>query len=178
MKKNTLVVFFILTVVLAFGLIRSGKLLTIFPVTNMKLISPAFAEGSVIPEKFTCKGENNSPPLEISEVPSGTKSFVLILEDPDAPFQTWDHWLLWNIAPGTLSIPENSTPASAISGTTSFGSQKYGGPCPPSGTHHYIFKLIALDTTLTLPPEAHKADLEEVIKGHILGEARLTGTFP
>ena len=84
MKKNTLVVFFILTVVLAFGLIRSGKLLTIFPVTNMKLISPAFAEGSVIPEKFTCKGENISPPLEISEVPSGTKSFVLILEDPDA----------------------------------------------------------------------------------------------
>lgn len=173
-----MVVCFLLTAVLAFISVRSGKLLTIFPVTNMKLISPAFTDGSVIPEKFTCKGANISPPLELSEAPAETKSLVLILEDPDAAFQTWDHWLLWNIAPGTLSIQENSTPAGAISGTTSFGTQKYGGPCPATGTHHYIFKLTALDTTLTLPPEARRSDLEAVIKGHVLGQAQLTGIFP
>lgn len=178
MKSGSWIIPLIFIGLLFFYLFRLGKLSILFPIKNMKLISPAFTDGGVIPEKFTCKGENISPTLSISDVPSASQSLVLVLEDPDAPFQTWDHWLLWNISPKTIVIIENSLPEGAISGTTSFGDQKYGGPCPATGTHRYVFRLYALDTTLTLPPEATKSDLEEVIKGHILEQAQFTGRFP
>lgn len=147
-------------------------------ISNMKLTSPAYKEGEHIPPQFTCKGKNVSPSLLISDVPQGTQSLALILEDPDAPFTTYTHWLLWNISPTTSTITENSIPIGSITGTTSFGDQKYGGPCPPSGSHRYVFKLFALDTTLTAPPEARSEDLEKIMQGHILGQTSLTGIFP
>jgi len=178
MKIKTLIGLMVLIGLLSSVLIRSGKLLTIFSSTKMKLTSPALTEGGVIPEIYTCRGEDVSPPLVIVDPPANTQSFALILEDSDAPFQTWVHWVMWNISPETLVIIEDDIPLGATVGTTSANDQKYNGPCPPTGTHHYAFKIVALDTTLTLPPEANKSDLETVIKGHVIGEAHLTGVFP
>lgn len=144
----------------------------------MVLTSPAFSDGQVIPEIYTCKGENINPPLVISDIPADAESLVLIFEDPDAPFQTFDHWLLWNISPQTIAIIEDAVPEETIQGTNSFGKASYGGPCPPTGSHRYIFTLFALDTTITLPPEATKKELFSVMTGHILGQTQLTGVFP
>lgn len=143
----------------------------------MKIQSPAFEQNQPIPAKYTCDGENISPPLVISEVPEGTESLVLICDDPDAPAGTWVHWTLWNIPPHTKEIPENSAPAGASEGTTSFGNTGYGGPCPPSGTHRYFFKLYALDKTLDLPPAASPEQLQEAMEGHILESAELVGLY-
>lgn len=147
-------------------------------ISSMKLTSPVFQENGNIPVKYTCKGENINPALYISEVPTNTESLALVLEDPDAPAGTWYHWLLWNIPPSTTTISENSTPPQAVLGTTSFGNKKYGGPCPPVGSHRYIFKLFALDTTLTLPSEATNMDLVQTMQGHIVGQTSLMGIFP
>ncbi len=144
----------------------------------MKLESPAYPEGGVIPELYTCKGKNIHPPLTISDIPDGTVSFAITFEDLDTPLQVFDHWLVWNIAPQNYIISEGFMPAEAIQGTNSFGNQNYGGPCPPTGQHHYVFKVFALETSITLPPEATKKDLIEVMRGHILGQTHLTGVFP
>lgn len=133
----------------------------------MKLTSPAFQNNAVIPARYTCDGENVNPPLTISEVPAGTQSLALIVHDPDAPRGNWTHWLLWNIDPATTSIAENSVPAGAVQGVTDFGSAAWGGPCPPSGTHRYIFTLYALDAKLDL----------SAMQGHILEEAELVGNY-
>lgn len=144
----------------------------------MVLTSPAYPDGQVIPEIYTCKGKNVNPPLVISGIPPGTQSLALVFEDSDAPFQTWDHWLVWNISPQTIMLIEGDVPVGAVQGTNSFGNQNYGGPCPPTSNHHYTFQLYALDTTFTLPPEAVKKDLEAVMVGHILGQTQLTGVYP
>lgn len=143
----------------------------------MLLTSPTFENQSFMESKYTCDGKNLSPPLHFEEISSNAQSLVLIVDDPDAPRGDWVHWLLWNISPDTTDIPENSVPPGSIKGTTDFGSTSYGGPCPPSGTHRYFFKLYALDQTLELPPSTQKIELLEAMKGHVLEEAILIGKY-
>jgi len=143
----------------------------------MKLTSPVFENNGNIPARYTCDGENINPPLEISQVPEGAKSLVLIINDPDAPAGDWVHWTVWNISPAAKSISESSVPTGAIQGTTDFGKSGYGGPCPPSGVHHYQFKLYALDEVLNLNLSAKREDVEKVMEGHILEQVLLVGLY-
>lgn len=159
---------------------------------NMRLASSAFGHNQPIPPKYTCDGNNVNPPLSISDVPDDTKSLVLIMDDPDAPAGTWVHWVLWNIDPEIRGIAENNLPANALNaslprqaksfmvanlGTTSFGTPGYGGPCPPSGTHRYFFKLYALDIILTLSPQATKEELKKAMNGHVLDKTEFIGLY-
>ncbi len=144
---------------------------------TMKLESPIFENNGNIPSKYTCDGGNVNPPLEIREVPENAKSLVLIVDDPDAPMGTWVHWTVWNISPKTTEISENSVPEGAVEGITDFGKPGYGGPCPPSGTHRYFFKLYALNTTLDLDSSAKAKDIEKAMEGHILDKAELIGLY-
>ena len=145
-------------------------------VDNMKIESPNFNEGESIPEDFTCDSEDVSPELVFKDVPEGTKSLALIMDDPDAPGGTFVHWAVWNIPPDTKGISKGEK-VSYPQGKNDFGKTEYGGPCPPSGVHRYFFKLYALDTMLNLKKEATKADLEKAMEGHIVAEARLMGTY-
>jgi Raf kinase inhibitor-like YbhB/YbcL family protein len=145
--------------------------------TIMKIESPAFENNQPIPSKYTCDGEDINPPLKISDVPENAKSLVLIVDDPDAPLGTFTHWIVWNIDPKTSFVEENSVPAGAIVGVNDFGKNSYGGPCPPSGTHHYHFKLYALDTTLNLDKNSKKKDLEKAMENHILEKAEIIGIY-
>lgn len=143
----------------------------------LSIASPAFSHGGMIPPKHTCDGADVNPPLSIGNVPENTKSLALIVDDPDAPMGTWVHWVMWNVEPGTEEIPENSVPKGALQGTNDFRKQSYGGPCPPSGTHRYFFKVYALDTVLSLAAGATKAKLENAMKGHVIGQAELVGRY-
>jgi Raf kinase inhibitor-like YbhB/YbcL family protein len=145
--------------------------------STLTLSSPAFRHNGHIPPKFTCDGSDVNPHLAIENVPSGTKSLALIVDDPDAPRGTWVHWVVWNIGPETKDIKEHTVPVGALQGMNDFRKQNYGGPCPPSGTHRYFFKLYALDTMLTLHATTTKADLERAMKGHILGQAEIVGLY-
>jgi len=144
--------------------------------------SPAFEDGGMIPKKYTCDGDNVSPPLHIDGVPEGARSLALIADDPDAPVGTWVHWVLYNLPPTTTDFPENM-PADeklqdgASHGVTDFKSFGYGGPCPPSGTHRYYFKVYALDTMLDLSGRVTKADVVEAMHDHILAEGQLMGRY-
>jgi Raf kinase inhibitor-like YbhB/YbcL family protein len=144
---------------------------------DLKLTSPAFPDNGDIPAKFTCQGDDVNPQLGIEGVPAGAKSIVLIMDDPDAPMGTWDHWIVFNIAPDTASIAENSVPSGAVQGRNGWGNSEYGGPCPPSGTHRYVFKLYALDTTLQLDQNADKGAVESAMQGHVLAQTKLTGLY-
>jgi len=143
----------------------------------LKLSSQAFNPSALIPAKYTCDGQDVNPPLLIENIPAETKSLALIVDDPDAPAGTWVHWVVWNISPATSEIKEHSLPSGAQEGMTDFRRRGYGGPCPPSGTHRYFFKLYALDTMLSLSPNATKAALESSMKGHILSQAELMGLY-
>ena len=143
----------------------------------MKITSTAFTADAALPAKYTCDGDNVNPPLQISSVPAETKSLLLIVDDPDAPHGDWVHWLLWNIDPKTSEIAENSVPDGAIQGITDFGTAAWGGPCPPSGTHRYFFKLYALDATLEISSSSKKADLEKALQVHLLDSAKLMGNY-
>jgi len=136
--------------------------------------SPAFENGKFIPRKYTCDGDDVNPPLEIKNIPKETKSLALIVDDPDAPKGTWEHWTVWNIPP-TERIQENTVPG--VEGLNDFGKHSYGGPCPPFGTHRYFFKVYALDTLLNLSPNARKKDLERAMEGHILSKGELIGLY-
>lgn len=142
--------------------------------TPMQLTSPAFKENQMIPSLYTCQGADISPALEVQNIPDGTRSLVLIVDDPDAPMGTWDHWIVYNIPP-TQRVAQNSIPGTQVK--NSFGKLDYGGPCPPSGTHRYFFKLYALDTLLTPAQASSKAVLEKEMGGHILREAQLIGLY-
>ncbi len=142
----------------------------------MKISSPNFTNGQ-IPDKYSCDGEDVNPALEVNEIPDQAKSLALIVDDPDAPAGDWVHWLVWNIQPNINRIEENSVPEGAIQGMTDFGYAGWGGPCPPSGTHSYHFKLYALDSLLELLPASDKADLEKSMQGHILEQAELVATY-
>ncbi len=146
--------------------------------SKMNLTSTAFENNINIPSTYTCDGKNINPPLAWSGAPNSTQSFALIVDDPDAPSGDWAHWILWNMPPTTTSIPERFLPTSPmVEGTTSFSDAAYGGPCPPSGTHRYYFKLYALNTTLTLQSTATKEDLVQAMQGHIIDQAELIGLY-
>lgn len=145
--------------------------------TNEKfeLNSSVFAENGDIPDKYTCKGEKSSPPLQISGVPAGTASLAIIVHDPDAPLGDFTHWIAWNIDPETTNITENALPNGSVQGKTGFGNVGYGAPCPPSGTHHYEFELYALRTKLTLPAGSSRQQLEAAMKDHVRAQTKLVG---
>ncbi len=144
---------------------------------KLTISSPAFGHNGNIPSKYTCDGKDLNPPLAIRNVPPGAKSLVLIVDDPDAPAGTWVHWLLWNIAPDAAEIREDSVPKGAIQGINDFRKHAYGGPCPPSGTHRYFFKLYALDGLLNIGPNSQKAELEKAMQGHILSQTEIIGLY-
>jgi Raf kinase inhibitor-like YbhB/YbcL family protein len=149
---------------------------------TMKLNSRAFVQGRTIPSKYTCDGKDVSPPLAWTETPPATKSLALIVDDPDAPMGTWVHWVVYHLPPTTRQLPEGlpideRLPDGTNQGKTDFGRTGYGGPCPPSGTHRYFFRLFALDTELSLPPASTAKQLKAAMRGHILAEAELMGTY-
>ena len=149
----------------------------------MRISSSGFEPGAPIPTPFSCDGGNQSPGLQWSEIPVNTRSFALIVDDPDAPRGTWVHWVLFNLpadavelAPGVPPNPE--LPSGARQGVNDSGDVGYGGPCPPrGGPHRYYFRLYALDSTLNLPPGINRPDLDQAMTGHILAEATLMGTY-
>jgi len=146
----------------------------------MKLISSAFENFDDIPIKYTAEGDDVSPPLRWQDAPSGTRSFALICDDPDAPHGTWDHWLLYNIPSSIGTLTEglkDDFPHDIRSCLNSWGNKDYGGPNPPSGIHRYFFTLYALDTVLQLPDTAKKANLLNAMNDHILAEASLVGRY-
>ncbi len=144
---------------------------------KLEIISDSFKNNQYIPLKYSCNGDNINPPLSILNIPKETKSMALIVDDPDAPSGNWVHWILWNISPITSKIEENIIPMNSVQGLNDSNNNKYDGPCPPSGTHRYFFKLYALDFTLNLNKGSRKSDLENAIKGHILAQAELIGLY-
>jgi hypothetical protein len=148
----------------------------------MEIKSSAFGSGEMIPVKYTCDGADFSPPLEWTAGPAGTRSFALICDDPDAPMGTWVHWVVCDIPATALMLAEGITrekelPGGGTQGVNDFRRIGYGGPCPPGGTHRYYFKLYALDAVLGLKPGITKDQLLKAMKGHILAEAQLMGTY-
>lgn len=150
---------------------------------SLILTSAAFSGGAAIPKRFTCDGEDVSPPLSWSEPPGGTQSIVLIADDPDAPSGTWTHWVIWNIPTGSHQLPEGvpkteTLDGGAAQGRSDFKRIGYGGPCPPPGKpHRYFFKLYALNSRLDLRPGSSKQDLEQALGRHVLAQAQLIGTY-
>jgi Raf kinase inhibitor-like YbhB/YbcL family protein len=144
---------------------------------DLKITCPAFSMNGSIPSRYTCDGKDVNPPLLIGNLPSGTQSLALIVDDPDAPGGTWVHWVVWNMGPDTREIAENTLPPDALQGMNDFQRRAYGGPCPPSGTHRYFFKLYALDAKLKLGTGAIKAALEASMQGHVLAKAELVGRY-
>lgn len=148
-----------------------------------ELTSSAFKPGELIPTKHTCDGADVSPPLAWTEPPSGTKSFALVCDDPDAPAVTWVHWVLYNVPAATRQLPEGIKPTPVLEdesqqGTNGFRRLGYGGPCPPRGApHRYFFRLYALDAMLDIAPGATKPDLLRAMQGHVKGEAVLMGRY-
>lgn len=149
---------------------------------EIKLSSSAFENGGMIPTKYTCDGEDVSPPLSWSSVPEEAKTFALIADDPDAPMGTFVHWVLYNLPAEVKELPENvpsdkKLDNGALQGTNDFRNIGYGGPCPPGGTHRYYFKIYALDTELDLKPGITKSDLLKTMEGHILAQGQLMGKY-
>ncbi len=142
-----------------------------------QLTSPAFANGDTMPERYSCQGLNISPPLHIQGVPDRAASLALFVHDPDAPMGDYVHWTVWNMNTTIDAVPENWIPDDAIEGSNSSGHAQYMGPCPPSGTHHYIFDLYALDAPLDLPDGALEEDVRQGIADHAIAKTTLTGLF-
>ena len=159
---------------------KSGKEETM----SIQITSTAFADGQPIPTKYTCDGNDVSPPLQWTNVPANTKSFALIADDPDAPMGTWVHWVASDLPSGTNTLPEGVEKSQyfisgkAMQGLNDFRRLGYGGPCPPPGKpHRYFFKIYALDTVLNLKPGLTKKELLKVTNGHVLAEGQLMGTY-
>jgi Raf kinase inhibitor-like YbhB/YbcL family protein len=150
---------------------------------GFSLTSPDFANGEPIPARYTCDGENIPPTLSWSDPPPGTKSLALVVDDPDAPVGTWTHWIVYNIPPDVRTMDQSFTPGIQISdvkilfGKNSWGKQAYGGPCPPSGTHRYVFQLFALDILLGPKDRMTKNDLSAQMQNHVLGFVQIMGTY-
>ncbi|HLM83989.1 MAG TPA: YbhB/YbcL family Raf kinase inhibitor-like protein [Candidatus Bathyarchaeia archaeon] len=146
--------------------------------SHMKITSPAFTANASIPQKYTCDGKGINPPLAVSDVPADAKSLALIVDDPDAPVPGgFVHWILLNVDPKTSEIGENSVPSEAIPGQNGANQSRYTGPCPPTGTHRYFFKIFALDSPLNLDSSAKREDVERAMSGHILDQAELVGLY-
>jgi Raf kinase inhibitor-like YbhB/YbcL family protein len=149
---------------------------------NMRVTSSAFSQGGNIPSKFSCDGNDISPPITWSKGPDDTKSYALIVDDPDAPMGTWVHWVIYDIPPSITSLPENvpktqETTGGSVQGLNDFKRHGYRGPCPPGGTHRYYFKVYALDTVLKAGAGLTKKKLLKEMEGHILGQGELMGTY-
>lgn len=142
----------------------------------MKVTSTAFTEGGNISSKFTCDGSNTSPALKIEGAPAEAKTLLLIVDDPDAPSGLFTHWLVWNLDPKTTLVPEGH-PAGGSEGKNDFGRTGYGGPCPPSGTHRYYFRIYALDQRLNLQGEARRKEVDAARKGHVIAQGELMGRY-
>ncbi|MBL7016715.1 MAG: YbhB/YbcL family Raf kinase inhibitor-like protein [Kiritimatiellales bacterium] len=178
MKKQNIVMAFFLGMVCCSGCSAGEK------EGNMEImiVSAAFESMAPIPSAYTCDGENISPPLAWSGVPPQARSLVLICDDPDAPAGDWVHWVCYDIPPDVTELPENIQPGSTLpcggmQGKTDFGTVGYGGPCPPSGTHRYFFKVYALDTVLNLPAGQTKKQIEKAMQGHVLAAGEQVGTY-
>jgi Raf kinase inhibitor-like YbhB/YbcL family protein len=152
----------------------------------LKVTSPAFQSNGAIPSRYTCEGQDVSPPLAWSGATGNTRSFALIVDDPDAPDpakpqRVYVHWVIFNLPPNTTALPENASkmglPKGAMQGKNDWGKAEYGGPCPPIGRHRYFFKLYALDTPVAGLKNATKADLERAIQGHVVDSGELIGTY-
>jgi Raf kinase inhibitor-like YbhB/YbcL family protein len=183
MRKFKLIIIALIVVigavfVLAEKTAKNPEPLTIKTNSNMNITSPAFDNSAKIPAKYTCDGEGINPELIFSNIPENAKSLTLINHDPDAPKQGgWTHWIVINMTPSTTGIKENSKPVTGLETMTDSGSTGYGGPCPPSGSHRYIFDLYALDIVLNLDQTASKEDVETAMKSHILAKAELIGIY-
>lgn len=143
-------------------------------VLDMKLKSDQFKNNGMIPKKYTCEGADVNPPLDITDIPENAESLVLILDDPDAPTGTWTHWVLYNISP-QKEIKENDIPGKQA--LNDFDKKNYGGPCPPSGTHRYFFKLYALDKKIDKYNEVTRKEIENEMQGHIIDQTELIGLY-
>lgn len=181
MKK--VLVYLILVLLLA-GCAPSAQAATPTPEVRMpmQLTSGAFSAGQAIPAKYSCRGSNVSPALAWSNAPESAMSFALIVDDPDAPSGTWVHWVAFNIPASVANLPEAVAMGAqfaggALQGRNSSNHTGYDGPCPPSGTHRYFFKLYALDAALDLASGASKSQLLQAMEGHILAQSELMGTF-
>jgi len=152
------------------GMIRDD----LMKIEELRITSPSFQNNGAIPAKYTCDGNDVNPPLNITGIPREAKSLVLIVDDPDAPMGTFVHWVVWNIPPKER-IEENSVPG--VEGMNDFRKRSYGGPCPPSGTHRYFFKLYALDVKLDLKTNSRKEDVEKAIEGHVLARGEIVGLY-
>lgn len=151
-------------------------------IMEITIISSEFKDGEMIPAKYTADGANVSPPLSWTPVPEGTKSIVLISDDPDAPMGTWVHWVMYNLPADLTGLPENvpageNPPTGGKHGVTDFGRYGYGGPAPPSGTHRYFFKIYALDVMLDIKGSIKKEDVIRAMKGHVLAQGQLMGRY-
>lgn len=145
---------------------------------GMKITSTAFDDGKAIPIRYGCQGEGVNPPLALANVPGEAQALALVVDDPDAPGGTFDHWVLWNLPATTREIPENWEPEPGVSvGANGAGKSSWYPPCPPSGTHHYHFKLYALDQKLNLAEGSSKGELEKAMQGHTVTQAELVGTY-
>lgn len=141
---------------------------------QLKLLSTVFSHNGPIPQLYTCEGKNINPPLKVENAPDGTKTLAIIVEDPDAPRGTFDHWVVWNISPNEAIAEESKA---GINGINGFGKTGYGGPCPPSGEHRYFFRVFALDDELDLLAGSKKEELLDAMKGHVLASAELMGVY-
>jgi Raf kinase inhibitor-like YbhB/YbcL family protein len=145
-----------------------------FQSSPLTITSPDFENEGKLPEKFSCDGEGVNPTLQIQGLPDGTKSLVLIVEDPDVPLATFNHWLVWNIPPQDV-ISENTTPG--IQGNNSMGKNSYSSPCPPAGMHRYFFKVYALNSMLELDGDANKKEVEQAMNGHVIAQGEIMGWY-
>ncbi len=140
----------------------------------LKVYSTVFSHNGHIPPEYTCDGNDINPPIEVNDIPDGTRTLALIMEDPDAPRGVFDHWIVWNISPNE-AIAEQTNPG--ITGLNDFGKTGYGGPCPPSGVHRYFFRVYALDTKLDIVAGADKQALLAAMQGHVLAEGEIMGLY-
>jgi Raf kinase inhibitor-like YbhB/YbcL family protein len=176
MKKTILILPVLFVLCFVFSAVQTKP-------AELTVISPAFKHGKMIPEKYTCKGENVSPEINWAGTPKAAKSFVLICDDPDAPAGTWVHWVVYNIPVNVTKLDENFPKVTTLKNgikqaKTSFGSYGYGGPCPPSGTHRYFFKVYAVNKFLKLiPGKSTKKEVLKEIEGSIIGYGELMGKF-
>ncbi len=143
----------------------------------MTLTSPVFGDRQRISSVYTCDGEDINPPLEFHNVPDDAASLALIVEDPDSVGKKWTHWVVFNINPHAAGIHEDTVPDGSIEVVTDFGEKGYGGPCPPTGTHRYCFKLFALDITISATEDITREEIEELMEGHIIEQAELIGLY-
>lgn len=171
------IIILLIAVLITGGCIFTPKSKTPITIIAMKLESLVFTHDQFLPTKYTCDGTSINPSFKISEVPNNAKSLVLIVDDPDAPSGDFVHWLLWNIDPKTTTIEEDSVPTGATQGTNSENEAKYTAPCPPTGVHHYNFKIYALDTKLNLPSSTDKTGLLSAMQGHIVNGTTMIGLY-